>query len=85
MSLSALSVGPIRTLADVGKAFSDVESFTRDLMSILQPLVNRPGAGDLVFAVQEDDGQVHQWTLIAGAGITLTFDATLRTCTITSP
>lgn len=83
--IAQLRIGPVNSIQDAQRALSDVQLFADSVFQTFSDMANKPGAGDLRFLLEEEDGNAHLWTLVAGAGVTLTFDPVLRTCTITSP
>lgn len=83
--MNPLRIGPISSLQDVTRAMADIQAWANVIESVTAEMFNRPGADELKFLVLEDTGLVKQWTLVAGAGVTLDFDTSTRTCTLTSP
>lgn len=83
--ISQLRVGPINSIQDTQRALSDVQLFADSVFQTFQAMANKPGAGDLRLLVEEEDGLAHIWELVAGAGVTISFDAVNRQCTISSP
>lgn len=83
--LQSLTIGAITTLPDAAKALRDVEQWANGLFIQLKSIATKPGASTLAFLVEEDTGLIEQWTLVAGAGVTLNFNTSTRVCTITSP
>lgn len=83
--LAQLRIGPIRTIKDVSKAFNDVENYINQFVNLFKPVFVTPAAGEFRVLVAQDDGTVQLYELVAGAGITITFDDTTHTCTMTSP
>lgn len=84
--IKPLRLGPINSIQDAAKAFHDLEQF---LSQVYQQAAFTedadPGAGAISFWVREDDGSDHLWTLVGGAGMTLTGNPATRILTLTSP
>jgi hypothetical protein len=85
MSVQIRRVGEIQTLDHARNAIRDLESMVLGLIREAATTEDPAPASGIQFLVRETDGTYHLWTLVAGAGVTLTLNSGTRTATITSP
>lgn len=85
MSVTHKTLGQLATLPQIEKALRDMEVERRQIVDALNIFLADSPAGQLLLPFTDDTGTPAMYRLIAGAGITLTFDTAAQTCTITSP
>lgn len=79
-------LGTVTDIASVAKLAADMD-YNIKLLYRQSPQVldELPAPGTIKFLVQEEDGMWHTWSLVAGAGVTLTPNSVTKQLTITSP
>jgi hypothetical protein len=85
MNIDKPRIGQVHTLQDAATAINDIERWLGNLFTMFQSTTTTPGAGTLRVLVEEEDGTVQLWDLVAGAGVTVNKNFGTRTITITSP
>lgn len=85
LKLTRVNPGNIRTIQDAGKALIDITSQLNVIINLLNTPDSNPAAGEIKAFIREDDGSYHLYSLVAGAGMTITPDTVNKTLTFTSP
>ena len=80
MNLNFPRFAGINDARDAARAFSDLQIFLDQLQLILTP----PSSGVSIIAL-DSSGDLSQYTLVQGAGVTITRDDTTKTWTVSSP
>lgn len=79
------TIGQPRTNEELARALQDMYQTYRLMVSAINSLLESGSAGQLVFPVVDENGEVAPYRLVAGAGVTITVDTTARTFTLSSP
>lgn len=79
------SFGPSDSLDSVGFNFQVLQNYLYGLQAFLQGLSEPPAAGTVKVLIQNENGELDQFTLVAGAGVTITPNLVTKQWTISSP
>lgn len=89
MSNTLQTIRPIQpptNPSDWARVAADIQfNFNLVKLQCPQTVDELPGAGEVKFLAVDENGMWHTYSLIAGAGVTLTRDDSARTLTFTSP
>lgn len=85
LKLTKIRIGPVVNLDDAVNAIRDLESQLNIIVQALQTPDAGPAVGEVKAFFREDDGSYHLYSLVAGAGVTITPDTAAKTLTFTSP
>lgn len=83
--ITTKTIGQPRSNDELARALQDMFQTFQLMIAVLNSLTESGSAGQLVFPVVDEDGNVAPYRLVAGAGVTITPDTVARTITITSP
>lgn len=86
MSLPALrQLSAVKNLADMKQLVVDIQANFNLLANAPRLIQSKPAAGTLKFLAIDENGDWAEWSLVAGAGMTLTPNFVTKTLTLTSP
>lgn len=85
MTITHRTLGQLSSLAEIQRALRDLETERLQVLAALNIFLADSPAGELLVPFTDKDGMPAMYRLVAGAGVTLTFDSGAKTCTISSP
>lgn len=85
IKLTQKRIGSVNSMKDVENAIRDLEGLCANIIQYIATIEASPAAGDIKVPLREEDGSLHLYDLVAGAGVTITPDTVNKTLTFTSP
>ena len=85
LNLARKRIGGITTLKDAENSIRDLESLIDSLVMALATTEDNPSTGEVKAFVRGEDGKFYLYSLVSGAGVTITTDTAAKTLTFTSP
>jgi alpha-D-ribose 1-methylphosphonate 5-triphosphate synthase subunit PhnI len=79
------TIGSLGSVQELANAMRDLETERMQILAALNILLADSPAGQLLVPVTDETGKLAMYRLVAGAGMTITFDSVAKTCTLTSP
>lgn len=83
--ISRHPLGSLNSVPEIARALRDIETERLQILNALNVLLTNSPAGQLLVPFTDEDGDVEMYRLVAGAGVTITFNTVAKTCTLTSP
>jgi hypothetical protein len=79
------SPGSVKNIQDAIRVLTDLETERQQVIAALNIMLTASPAGQLLLPITDDSGVPAMYRLVAGAGVTITFNTVNKTCTISSP
>lgn len=85
MTITHKPTGSLDTLDAIARAVRDMELERRQIVAALNIILGKSPAGQLLAPFTDEKGVTSMYRVVAGAGVTITFDTVAKTCTIKAP